>query len=282
MSRPPPPTSPGRLLQLWRLQSRMDFLWLARDWHTTATWYAADVVVNLGVVVTALLLSERFDGIGAWSRPEVRFLLGYALVVRGLLDTVCGYNLSFISRRIGRGQLDHMLVQPQPLWMIVLSEGFSPWSGSGTLLAGAALLGFAVAGGEVTVAWAWLPLQVVGSALLLLAFAYAWGSAAFWAPKAAEEINSSSMLLMDELRGFPLDGVPAALRLGLLSVVPVGFVAWWPSAALLDPEATLLVRVAAPIFSLLFGALALAIFRRGLRHYARTGSTRYLAHGHRS
>ena len=63
------------------------------------------------------------------------FLLGYALLVRGVIDTFFNYNVAFISRRIGRGQLDHMLVQPQPLWMALLTEGFAPFSGSGMLAA---------------------------------------------------------------------------------------------------------------------------------------------------
>src|SRR5205814_6110009 len=86
---------------------------------------------------------QRFDGIGAWSKPQVLFLLGYALLVRGIIGTLFNYNLAFISRRIGRGQLDHLLIQPQPLWMALITEGFAPVSGTGMLLPAALLLAFA-------------------------------------------------------------------------------------------------------------------------------------------
>ena len=46
-----------------------------------------------------------------------------------------GYNVLTISRRLGRGQLDHTLVQPQPIWLSLLTEGFMPFSGSPVLLA---------------------------------------------------------------------------------------------------------------------------------------------------
>ncbi len=96
----------------------------------------ADLITGLAALTATFLLAERFDRIGPWSRPEIQFLLGYALLVRGFIDTLFNCNLAFISRRIGRGQLDHVLVQPQPLWMALLTEGFTPVTGSGMLLPG--------------------------------------------------------------------------------------------------------------------------------------------------
>ena len=113
-----------------------------------------------------------------------------------------------------------------------------------------------------------------------MSFTYVWGSLAFWAPRGAEEINSQTMRLMDELRAFPLDGVGMALQLGLLSFVPVGFVAWFPARALLGPSTALELSVA-PLAAAALGLLALGVFWKGLEQYGRTGSVRYLDHGHR-
>ena len=67
-------------------------------------------------------------------------MLGYAALVRGLLDMGFSYNVLHISRRIGRGQMDHTLVQPQPVWMGLLTEGFMPFSGSWSLFTGIGIL----------------------------------------------------------------------------------------------------------------------------------------------
>ena len=68
----------------------------------------------------------------------------------------------------------------------------------------------------------------------MLSFAYLWGSLAFIAPRGAEEINSTTMRLLEQLKPFPLDGVGGrALGRLLLSVVPAGFLAWLPSRVLL-------------------------------------------------
>ena len=47
----------------------------------------------------------------------------------------------------------------------------------------------------------WRLLLLPGALWLIL-----WGSLAFWAPRAAEELNSSTFELSNQLAPFPLDG----------------------------------------------------------------------------
>ena len=274
-----------RLLRLWQLYATMDLLFLARGPQVAITFYVSDLLTGTAAVTATFLLAERFDGIGPWTRAQILFLLGYALLVRALIDVFFNYNLAFISRRIGRGQLDHVLIQPQPLWMALLTEGFSPVTGSGMLLPGLGLLIWSGRELQLSVSPAWWGLfgaDVLASIATVLAFEYMWGSLAFWAPRAAEEINSDSWRLLTQLAPFPLDGVAGLALVSLVTIVPVGLVAWYPSRALLGLEspvwaAELLLTLAACVFA----AFAAWLFTRGLRHYGHTGSTRYLDHGHR-
>jgi ABC-2 type transport system permease protein len=273
-----------RLIQLWRLYATMDLLFLARGPQVALAYYLSDIVVGLAAVTATFLLAERFDGIGPWTKPQVLFLLGYALLVRGLIDAFFNYNLAFISRRIGRGQLDHVLIQPQPLWMVLLTEGFAPVTGSGMFVPGLGLLVWAARQLDLVVPPTWYLLLVVdllASIAVVLAFEYIVGSLAFWAPRAAEEINTSSWRLVTQLAPFPLDGLSVWALGSLLSVVPVGLVAWYPARVLLGIGTTLWENAALPAVALVLMLLALWIFTRGLRHYGRTGSTRYLDYGHR-
>jgi len=115
-------------------------------------------------------------------------LLGLALVVRGTMELCFGLNVAFPSRRIGRGQLDHMLLMPQPLWTTIACDGFCPASGSGQVLAGTAVLTWAVRALELPVGGIWIAgllVQVVSAAGIMLAFAYLWASLAFVAPRLA-------------------------------------------------------------------------------------------------
>lgn len=273
-----------RLLRLWRLYAWLDLAWMMRDLASFAVFLFADSITVLSLVTAMVLLAERFDGLGPWTQPQITFLLGYAVLVRGLLDTFFGYNIAFISRRIGRGQLDHVLVQPQPIWMTLLTEGFSPAAGAPILLPGIVLVVWGSVSLGLPLSFTWIGsflLNVLASASIVLSFTYVIGSLAFWAPRAAEEINSSSWRLIHQLGNFPLDGLAAVFIGGLLTVVPVGFVAWFPSRALLGLDLPWHAVWLTPLAALIFGAVSLFVFTRGMLHYGRTGSQRYLAYGHR-
>ena len=132
------------LLARWRAQARLDFMWMTRDFRFFVINVVSDIVLNLAGVTAVFLLAERFGGIGPWSRDQILFMLGYAALVRGILEVGFGYNVLAISRRIGRGQLDHTLVQPQPLWMALATEGFMPFSGLWQLLTGIGITAWAI------------------------------------------------------------------------------------------------------------------------------------------
>ena len=274
-----------RLWQLWRLYATMDLMYLARGPEVAITFYVSDVIIGASAITATFLLVERFDGLGPWTKQAVFFLLAYAMMVRGLVNTFFGYNVAQISRRIGRGQLDHILIQPQPLWSALLTEGFNPVTGSSVLVPGVALLLWSLGHFDTPVSpvwWVLLVLDLVASCAIVLAFEYAWGSLAFWAPRAAEEVNSHTWDLLMQLAPFPLEGIPGVALGALLTFVPVGLVAWYPARGLLGIDSPSLLRdLALPIAAIVFCAVAAWIFRRGLRQYGRTGSSRYLDYGHR-
>lgn len=272
------------ILRLWRMYAHLDLVWISSDRKQFLIYFFSDTLINISAVTATLLIAERFDGIGIWSKFQIIFLIGYAITVSGITDTFLGYNVLFISRRLGRGQFDHVLIQPLPIWMALLTEGFIPFSASASLVPGIGLMIWA--GGElgVQVSGGWLLLLLVNllaSTAVVTAFSFIWGSLAFWAPRAAEEISSSANHLMSQLRGFPYDGMGALLLGGLLSVLPAGFVAWYPARALLGIGGSLQDALVTPFFAGLLSLIALIVFRKGLQHYGRTGSQRYLPHGHR-
>ncbi|HEU5315415.1 MAG TPA: ABC-2 family transporter protein [Chloroflexota bacterium] len=273
-----------RLVRRWLFFGRLDALWMIRDLGSFAGYAFSEGLKVLAAIATMLLLSERFDGVGPWTQPQVVFLLGFAVTANGMIDDLFGYNVAYISRRIGRGQLDHVLMQPQPMPLTLLTEGFSPAAGLPVLGTGLLLLAWGIGGTAAPASPLWfalLALNLGASCVVILAFAYAVGSLAFWAPRAAEEINSSSWSLITQLRAFPLDGVRPALLGGLLSVVPAGFAAWYPCRALLGLDHWRPSVVVTPLAAVAFALVALWIFRTGMAHYLDTGSQRYLSYGHR-
>lgn len=260
----------------------MDLVVLVRSRSQAAVWLVTDFIAYTSGTAAMLLVATRFDGIVGWSRAELTFLAGFATTASAFRQMFFGYNISAISRRIGRGQLDHTLIQPQPLPLSLATEGFTPLSSLGALTPGIALLAIGAATADVDVTpWFLVRLAVclASSMLLVLSATFAIGSAAFWAPRGAEEISTRAGNLL-ELTDFPFDPLPTGLRTALLTVVPAGFVAWFPVSALLErrPEHHWLF---APLITALAIAGATAVFRRGLHRYAHTGSSRYSDFGHR-
>ena len=82
------------------------------------------------------------------------------------------------------------------------------------------------------------------------------------------------------MRIFPLDNLGSLLTGTLLTVLPVGFVAWRPAQALLGLNPAALWQT--PLAAVAFWLLAATAFKKGFRHYARVGSQRYSNFGHRS
>lgn len=274
----------SQLMQRWRIQAYLDFMWMTRDFKFFFINVISDVIINLSGIMAVFLLAERFEGIGQWTRDQILFMLGYAAVVRGLLDMGFSYNVLHISRRIGRGQMDHTLIQPQPIWMALLTEGFMPFSGSWSLLTGIGITTYACS--QLTLSfsltwWLWLVCNLLSSCTIVLSFSYLWGCLAFWSPVGAEEISSRAMRFVHQLQTFPLDGLSPFLQNTLLTVLPVGFVAWYPCQTLLNIQAHTAHLWKTPLAAGAFSLLAFCAFQKGLKHYGKTGSQRYLGWGHR-
>lgn len=265
------------ILRLWAARARMDVAVVARSPRLVALWFVTDVLGYAAGVTTPLIISARFQGIGRWTTAQMLILLGYGTCAGAWRNMLFGYNLTVISRRIGRGQLDHTLVQPRPVWMTLATEGFAPVSSGGPVVFGTALLAYGATRAYIPAGWTLV--NLVATIAVAMSFQYAWGCVAFWAPYGAEELNSRTSSLLLGATQLPLDGTRGLLRGLVVSIVPVGFMSWVPARALVGHAPGQLWVT--PAVAVVFVSIATLIFRKGLRHYAITGSRRYSDFGHR-
>ena len=156
------------VLRLLRLYARMDLNWVLQDFKAALIVVCAEIINNLTAVSGILLLAVRFGGAGGLNTDEILLMLGFFELADGLCYMLFGgFNVMHISRRVGRGQIDHMLIQPLPLTAQLLTEGFLPVSGSSGFLAGLALTVIACVRLAVPVTPLWL-LQLLLYVLLHL------------------------------------------------------------------------------------------------------------------
>jgi ABC-2 type transport system permease protein len=270
-------------LQLFGAATRLNVARILRTREQAIVHTLTDFIWHSGATLAPILVVARFGHVGAWPLAAVVFMLGYGAIVASTMDAL-GDSPWRLSYCIGRGQLDHFLVQPQPLWRTLLTDSFTPFDFWPVLAMGVVLVVTSAGGLHVAVSPVWLGLlclSLLASITVQTAFLYAWGCVAFWAPRGAEEISSAAASLLHEV-SFPLDPVPRALRAVLVTAVPSGLLSWLPSRALLHIAGSGPTDVwITPLAAVVLGALAFVLFQLGLRSYRRTGSRRYTDNGHR-
>lgn len=274
-----------RLLRLYAQYAKMDFNWFTQDTFMCGVCIFSDLLSNIASISGVFLLSVRFAGVGNMTADEVLFMLGFFTMADGLTFMFAGFNIDNISRRIGRGQLDHMLIQPLPMWMGLMTEGFIPVSGNAGFLCGLVLMIVSMVRIGMAVTFGWLLLLLLCVAIHMgvkYGSNFLIGSAAFYRPAAFEEISSLSNGLFSTLGKYPLAGLPAWVVGILTTVLPVGLMAWLPSLVLLH-KAEAFSALALPITAVAcLLALARYAFQKGMRHYVQNGCNRYREIGHRN
>ena len=276
--------TPKRILKLFAISAKIDFLWLLRDTKFAIICIIADIINNLATLSGVFLIASRFGGIGGMSADEVLFMMAYSTLVTGIFIMFGAGNNIHISRIIGRGQLEHMFVQPLPLGLQLFTCGFAPYTGGGNFIIGAALMVIASArlGLQVTFGWvAMLIVYLLATMAIIIARSYLVSSLAFYAPVAAEEISNTAIDETWFISTFPLSGMPLFVQVPLLTILPEGLMAWFPSMCLLGRPPLSLTAYYPMLFALLISLVASYFFKKGLSHYVRKGSNRYVPHGFR-
>lgn len=274
-----------RLFELYGLYAKMDLAWLLRDKTFASLAILADTISNLSAVTGVFLLAWRFDGIGGMNKYEVLFMLSYTTIITGIFQTFCsGGNTGHISRRIGRGQLEHMFIQPMSLPKQLITEGFIPFSGSSNIISGSVIMVIATTNLGLTLPWWWI-LSLLGNFVVTIAIilgqSYLASSITFYAPVQAEEISSYVIDSFGYISTFPLSGMPLYLQLPLITIIPTGLLAWFPTLALFGKAPFGLSAWYPLIFAIIIWFFATFFFRKGLKYYVKKGINRYHSMGHR-
>lgn len=279
------------LFRFFKLYAVMDLLWFLRDTRYCLLYMVSDLVCLLCSMSGIFLLAARFGGLGGMTRWEILFMLGYASIVEGIYALFfTGNNAGMISRTIGRGQLDHAVIQPAPLWIQLLTLGFSPVSGSSALLLGTGITWYAIRHLELVLPPWWvlfLAVNAAASCLIMLSVIYLISCLAFYAPAAAEEIAQSGRDLF-AAKTYPLGGFTPRMQMMFCMFIPVGMGAWFPSKTLLllgyhgiTGYFSLFRLLAVPAFATILITITTIVFQKGMNHYATYGSPRYSGFGHR-
>ncbi len=219
---------------------------------------------------------EKFHVVAGWTFGEVAFLYALRLVAHTLwrIPSSRITSLAFVIRE---GHFDRYLVRPFNPLLQLMTRGFFMGTVGDIVTA---IVAMVVAARVAPISWTpwhvvYLLLAAIGGALIEGAFVLAAVSTGFKALQtwAAEFLVDNGFLMFGS---YPLRLFGGGLAWFLTWIVPVAFVAYLPSAVLLDRSGGLSVSAAvayaAPAAGFVWFAAAYAYWTRQLRNYQGAGS----------
>jgi len=226
--------------------------------------------------VTILALFDRFGTLEGWRLEEIALLYGMANVAFALAEGI-GRGFDDFAHMIRRGTFDRLLLRPRSTALQVAGSTVQALR-IGRLLQGLVVLLWASV--ALDVRWTlgrmtFLVYTVVCGACLFIGLFVLQATLAFWTTESLEIVNTVTYGGVETAQ-YPLTVYRRWFRDFFFYVVPLGAVSYLPALAIVDRPDPLgtprLLQVAAPLLGLLFLAVALQVWRIGVRHYRSTGS----------
>ncbi|KFC69504.1 ABC-type uncharacterized transport system, permease component [Devosia sp. LC5] len=236
--------------------------------------WIAQAIGYAGVYASIALVLARFENLGGWSWPQMALLLAFHLLAYAL-----GASLSFVQFRdmeekVRLGTFDAILVKPIGTWTYLAFSGLNIEYGGHIVLA----IGL--------MAWALASLPLDWSAPLALYFLAAIISAAMLTAALMTIIGATALIWVRsrhlfsiyfgfwELARYPLNIFPLPLQIMMITFAPLGFLAFIPTAVVLDKPVPILGDLAGPAslaIGPVFVLIAMLHWRYCLRNYQGAG-----------
>lgn len=218
----------------------------------------------------------KFQAIGGWTLQEVTLLYGIQLMGHALWSLSFSHIIN-VEAMVRLGEYDTMLIRPLP---IALQFMFAQVRVAiiGDVIGAVVLLGVGLR--QATIDWSpakvvFLALAVIGSGLVRGAADLA-GASLIFRTQSAGYLQWMTGMVFGQFGGYPLDIFAPRLRNLLTFVIPVAFVAWIPTAVLLNRTSVLPVPAwvawGTPVLGVVLMAAAWWLFLHESRQYQSSGT----------
>jgi ABC-2 type transport system permease protein len=257
-----------RLLGLYFSQYAKARLQYRADFFTSLFATFAGTAASLAVV---LILFSRFPHLAGWTYPEIVFLYGFSLMPYGLFNVLSLNLYEFSDRYLTEGRFDRILLRPLAPLFQILFESFRLETLQESLTGAAVLLWAATRLPQVhALDLLLLPVWAVFGAVIYLSIFAILTAAGFWIEDRVG-LAPPVFNLMSFGR-YPITIYDMKVRIALSTIVPFAFASFYPTAQALKRGEFLVFFWATPLVAALFGAMAVALWRAGVKRYGSTGS----------
>lgn len=239
---------------------------------------SAGQFVTTGVEFAAIwALFARFGTLVPWTLPQVAFFYGIVNTSFAVTDAAArGFEL-FGAQFVKTGNFDRLLLRPRSTVLQLAGHEF-PLMRVGRLLQGVLVLGWAIL--HLDIDWnvgrvVLLVVTLCAGFVLFYGIVICQAVLSFWTTESLEIMNTLTYGGVETAQ-YPIAIYQKYFRRFFTFVVPLACVTYFPVVAILgipDPLGSpLVVQALAPLAGFGFFAVALLLWRFGVRHYTSTGS----------
>ena len=229
------------------------------------------IISNLVGFVTFYILFSNFPSINGWTMYEMLFMYGFSLIALTPLQCLFdnNWNLRFMVKS---GDFIKYCFRPINVFFYFISEVFDV-KGLGQLFFGIGTLSYAWNKLAIPVTFITISqtvLFLLAASLFMIAIMNFAAATCFW-------IKNSGYVMVMMFRFKDFAKYPASIfntffRVIFTFVIPIAFIAYYPSLVVLRPDSVPLLSWLSPVLGLAFFYLSYKFWILGARKYDGTGS----------
>ena len=251
---------------------------LAQDLKSKMSYRADFIISTVGMIctniagfVTFWIMFRNFPSINGWSYYEMLFLYGFSLV--SLTPVQCLFDNNWSLRQyVYTGDFIKYCFRPINMFFYFQSEVFDI-KGLGQFAFG---LGTLIYSG-IKIGLEFSPLMIlklivflITASLVMIALQNAAAATCFW-------INNSFYVLelvfrFKDYAKYPITIFTPVFRFIFTFIMPIAFIAYYPSLVILRPDEVPILSWLSPIVGVIFFIISYKIWMYGAKRYSGTGS----------
>ena len=244
---------------------------------------ASFVMLALGHMVTTglefvaiLVLFDRFGTLAGWKLHEVAFIYGLVNISFAFADAMSrGFDTFGVM--VKTGDFDRLLTRPRSTALQLAGQELT-LRRVGRLAQGLIVLVWASVGLDLdwsAIEFGLMLVTVIGGACLFVGLMVLQATLAFWTTETLEIVNTVTYGGVETTQ-YPISIYRPWFRRFFTFGVPLACVSYFPSLAIMgvaDPlGSSVWFQYACPLIGVAFLAVALQLWKLGVRHYVSTGS----------
>lgn len=251
---------------------------LSQDLKSKMSYRADFIISNVGIIFTNIagfisfwIMFKNFPSINGWSYYEMLFLYGFSLIA--LTPVQCFFDNNWSLRRyVYDGDFIKYCFRPINLFFYFQSEVFDI-KGLGQLAFGIGTLVFSwnkIGLGFNILILLKVLIFLFSASLVMVALQNAAAATCFW-------INNSFYVLelvtkFKDYAKYPMTIFNPLFKFVFTFVIPIAFIAYYPSMVVLRPNAVPLLSWLSPVIAIVFFYISYKIWMLGATKYNGTGS----------